>query len=257
MASRVRSRLFVRIGAPATVLGLMVLAGLAGTSTASPALAAGHNSKVFLPQSQPFGKGYGEWAAEWHKWLHGIPAASNPFFHTTGQNCTEGQSGHVWFLMGIPAERNEDNEITGPGSAACTVPVGKGIFVPVQNSFWWNWTTDPPGPHSSEFEAYVRSLLAPGLADNGLAASVDGEEVTNLTSYGHESPVFYSLVPDDNLIDATAGGDSDWQAGDLSGPHYDAGVYLMVKPLSPGEHEISTSGWNGAWAGTWHITVVP
>ena len=48
---------------------------------------------------------------------------------------------------------------------------------------------------------------------------------------------------------------SDWRADDLSGPHLDASVYVMLEPLAPGRHEVSFSGWVGDWGADWEITV--
>lgn len=230
------------------VFGLLIMVlSIAGVVAPARLASADNdpNQQIFPPESHPYGKSYGEWGAEWHKWLHRIPVSVNPMLDTTGANCAQGQSGNVWFLMGIPGNT---------GTRSCTVPHGKAIFVPIQNGFWWNWTTDPPGPHSPELQAQIRGLLSGALMDYGLAASVDGDSVTDLVSYGHESPIFDSWVPDDNIIDFNAGAGSDWLEG-MSGPHYDAGVYIMVKPLTRGEHQISTSGWGGGWAGTWLITV--
>ena len=240
----------VSVGLTLTLL-LGVVASFA--LTAAPASAADPNPGILPPQSHPFGRTYGEWAAAWHSWRLSVPVSVNPALDSTGANCGQGQSGNVWFLHGIPA----DDE--GPGTRSCTVPAGKGVFLPVQNTFYYSWPTDPQ-EWSPEDEAYYRGEIAGALEDHGLAASVDGDPVNDLLQYAVTSPVFRSWVPDDNLIDYwtelwLGPGLSDWAEGDLSGPHVDAGVYLMLAPLSTGAHEISISGWDGEWAGTWYLTV--
>ena len=39
---------------------------------------------VFLPNEKPFGLTYGEWSAEWWKWLLSSPSESNPSTDKTG-----------------------------------------------------------------------------------------------------------------------------------------------------------------------------
>ncbi len=43
---------------------------------------------VFLPNEKPFGLTYGEWSAEWWKWLLSSPIDSNPSTDKTGKYCT-------------------------------------------------------------------------------------------------------------------------------------------------------------------------
>lgn len=235
------------------VLTLVTVSSAGLALAAAPADASGANPGILPPQSQPFGQTYGEWAAAWHSWRLAVPVGVSPALDGTGANCGQGQSGPVWFLHGIPADPD------GPGSRSCVVPTGKGVFLPVQNSTYLSWSTDPQ-TWSAEDETFYRGLISGALEDNGLAASVDGDPIVDLLQYAVTSPVFRSWVPDDNLIDYWTElwfgpGYSDWQEGDMSGPHVDAGVYLMLAPLSRGAHEIEIRGWDGDWAGTWHLTV--
>src|SRR5262245_530845 len=75
------------------VLGLMV---------SSPfSLAADDvHPAVFPPDSQPFGKSYRQWSAEWWQFVFSLPLSANPLFDETGEKCVVGQHGPVWFLAG-------------------------------------------------------------------------------------------------------------------------------------------------------------
>src|SRR3954469_5930512 len=84
------------------------------------AAAAGGDRDVFVPQSQPYGKAYSEWAAAWWTWVVRQPTPVNPLLDTTGANCAQGQSGRVWFLAGT---------FTNGASItrACTIPTGTSV----------------------------------------------------------------------------------------------------------------------------------
>ena len=50
------------------------------------------------PNSIVYGRTFSEWDAEWQQWAYSIPVAKHPLFDIG--NCSEGQSGMVWFLGG-------------------------------------------------------------------------------------------------------------------------------------------------------------
>lgn len=54
--------------------------------------------------SNAFGRGYDESAAEWLEWTVAIPASSNPLFDSNGASAAIGQSGKVWFLTGTSGQ---------------------------------------------------------------------------------------------------------------------------------------------------------
>src|SRR5262249_10337841 len=76
---------------------------------------------IFPPGSEPYGLSYGEWSARWWQWLLQIPATTNPNLDSTGAHCTEGQSGHVWFLAG------SFGTLPSPIIRNCTVPAGRSL----------------------------------------------------------------------------------------------------------------------------------
>ncbi len=64
----------------------------------TPTFAKNDNPQVLPPNSHAFGKTYGEWSAAWWQWLYSMPTNQHPLYDTA--ECSEGQSGKVWFLGG-------------------------------------------------------------------------------------------------------------------------------------------------------------
>lgn len=244
----------IRILVLVSVLGILAV-GLQLTSATLPA-AADENPGVLPPNSNPGGMSYSEWAAEWWSWVFSVPVDDNPLLDTTGEDCAEGQSGSVWFLAGTTGGDPVERE--------CEVPTGKMLFFPIENANYQSW---PDDPYTWEpwLEQYIREDILAAAIDTwggGLVAEIDGVTVENLDDYRVESPVFYSWVPDDNLIDLNAieccgHYTPEWGEGDMSGPHVDDGTYLMLAPLSVGEHTIHIEGWNGNVDVTYDLTIVP
>jgi hypothetical protein len=105
----------------AGVVGWLITAGM----TISPAQA---DEEIIPVNANAYGNTYGEWSAEWWQWALSIPAANSPISDTTGANCTQRQSGPVFYLAG-----------TSGGHAVtrkCTVPTGKALFFPILNALW-------------------------------------------------------------------------------------------------------------------------
>src|SRR5262245_48585947 len=75
---------------------------------------------VLTPQSHPYGRTYGEWIIEWHKFLFSIPLDQNPAFGST-TGAVVGQSGPVAFFV-TPFNGGEFN---------VSLSAGKGLFVPL------------------------------------------------------------------------------------------------------------------------------
>jgi len=136
------------------------------------------------------------------------------------------------------------------------------IFFPVLNTIVDN-SEPPPTPNDNFTEAQLRSFAAflvgadttpPG---NVMHASVDGTDIPNLVSYRELSPKFTYTVPlTDNL----------WQniGANITQPAPPAvsdGYWVMLKPLSPGQHTLHFTGSVGNTGfsvdETYQITVVP
>lgn len=244
MTSRTQSSLTK--GLMPALLAISILS-LGATSVALAGGGNQGNSGVLPPQSNPYGKGYGAWGAEWWKWVYSIPAAKNPIQDTTGEFGGLNQSGPVWFLagtFGATAERT------------LTIPSGKGIFFPTFNYF-----NDYPCPDSAFQPAPGQTLeafLAAGAAAyidqaTALAVQVDGVELKNLFKYRAAS----------HLVTFTA--DPSWVTLDpcvTGGPQSGVsdGYWVMLAPLSKGEHTIHISAAAGPGFNldvTYHLTVLP
>ena len=194
---------------------------------ASAAQAAGP-----LPvNSNAYGKGYDELAANWLEWAISIPASTNPILDPTGAYAAVGQSGKVWFLAGT----------TGSSPAVTrtiTVPSGAALFFPIVNYFWLNTPegTPPDPPWSPEWEAEVRAFLA-SLVDTyqGLSLTIDGKAVPNVETLRVASTVGSCTPPaNDNIFGVPLDPTPHECVGD--------GFWALLPPLSVGKHTIRFTG---------------
>lgn len=173
------------------------------------------NNKVIPIDSKPYGSTYGEWSATWWQWTVGISKDKNPLLDTTGEFCAEGQSGNVWFLAGIIGSSE-------PVSRNCTIPAGKAIFVPIVNQF----DCCEEGQTVADMRKNVTLEI-----DNvtNMDFKIDGVPIQNLFRYRAASPVFDLNLPDNNIFGVPAG---------IYGPTVSDGYWLMLAPLSAGQHTI-------------------
>lgn len=193
------------------ILALAFLAPALTSTGAEP-----EQAPVFPPNVDPYGRTYGEWAADWWKWALEEPTSTNPLLDETGARCAIGQQGQVWFLAGLIS--------SGKVTRRCTVPAGTALLFPVANSFACN----DPGAQVGEEE--LRDIASQIRSAHKLHARIDGVAVRDIDChYFEESEVFNVTLPADNIFGAPSG---------LYDPCVDAGYYLMVKPLPPGEHKI-------------------
>lgn len=204
-----------------------------------PALAgANGNPGVLPPNSHPHGMSYGEWGAQWWKWIVGIPPEQNPLLDATGAFGAVDQTGQVWFLAGNTG---------GTTERTLNVPTGKALFFPILNQFW--------GCPSPEERAYLENAAvtflgmtpaaAAALSDvalmrlvigaqvesvTSLSVTIDGMAVADLAGYRAQSPVF--TFTDLDFYGATG----------ECGPAVADGYWLMLAPLPVGQHTIHFSG---------------
>jgi hypothetical protein len=201
---------------------------------ASVAPAGNPNPGVLPINSKAFGKSYGDWGAAWWSWALGVPAATNPILDPDGSFGAIDQSGKVWFLAGT---------FGGSAERTVSVPKGKAIFFPLINSVWW-------APEDLAFAAFVADTILgidpDTLTDEELirllanfqvtfeelsmTCTIDGHPLEDLEQYRAESAAFE--IEDTDLLD------------DLGVPISEdnlavaAGYWIMLAPLTPGEHEI-------------------
>ena len=189
--------------------------------------------EVLDPAEEHFGKSYSEWNTEWFKWIYETPYTDEcllPVDDATGENCTVGQSGDVFFLAGSIAA-----DTTVVVRDKCTVPAGKALFFPLTNIAADNGGVPPEEqPTDDENRAAAEGNLEQVQPD-ALFASVDGEEITELERFKTDvvefaytparEPNFYSCLGATGVTDPID-------------PSYAAGYYVMLAPLSAGKYAL-------------------
>ncbi len=190
------------------------------------------NPGILPPNASPNGSTYGEWNARWWQWALTQPTDKNPVLDPTGVHCAQGQTGPVWFLAGTFG--------SDPVVRECTVPAGKMLFFPISNIICVATEEGETSDTCAEDAAAYMDSVDVG----GLAAKVDGIPIQQLDSYRVGGTAFPLTLHEDNLFGLPAG---EYGAGA-------DGFYLMLAPLSRGEHEIHFSA-AGSLDVTYRITV--
>jgi hypothetical protein len=179
------------------------------------------NPRVLPPTSRVQGLTYGDWQAEWWKYVLSVPADQNPLAGAPDA-CIFRLVGNVGLVVG--------NSTLAPGTPIpCTVPVGTMLFVEVLGA---ECSTLEPDPfHGGNAEELLS--CANGFVPERLQASIDGVEVQDLTRYIVASPVYDFTVPEENILGVPGGS---------NGQSIASGAYLMLSPLRPGIHTIRLHG---------------
>jgi hypothetical protein len=209
---------------------LLVLAIELPLAQVTPARADSPAAVVASLQPPPYGKTYAEWSAEHWKWDYSMPVDHHPLFDTA--DCSAGQTGSVWFLGGTFTTVQQGNTVTGNAVRNCTVPIGKALFFPIIDAECSE--AGNPGLTVPELR-----LCAKDLIDHvpSVSAEIDGQSVPDLANYRVQSPLFtWGPLPANNLFQDPA-----FPSG-LSSPSISDGYFLMISPLSPGNHTIHFAG---------------
>jgi hypothetical protein len=228
---------------------------------AQAANADDHNPGVAPVQSNPYGASYGEWSARWWQYALSVDADHSPFFDTTGANFAVGQSGKVWYLSGV-IEFTSAGQPLPPGTLNqvtrdVTLPSGTSLFMPVLNVEEDNLV--PGGPNTTYSVDQLRTFAAEAMSTaENMQCQVDGRPINDLLHYDVTSPVFSYHLPANNIDTVLTGVNVPAQT---VSPAVGEGVYLMLRPLSVGQHTIHFAGDFGpgqfALDVTYHITVTP
>lgn len=132
--------------------------------------------------------------AEFWKWLYSVPVNKHPLFDMA--DCSEGQSGDVWFLGGTFA--------SSPGvfqrnvNQSCGLPARKALFFPIVNLDCS--TVEGNGQTEAELRACA-NYLADLIVTKDLNATVDSVSIENLKHYMAESPLFtFGPLPANNVL---------------------------------------------------------
>ena len=197
------------------IVVVMITLGVFIMAHAIPAQADGRPKAA---QLKVLGKTMGQWSARWWQWALSIPADSNPILEG---DCNQNQRGSVWFLAGNAG---------GVSSRECTVPKGKFIFFPLVNAVFPNF----PGEDFSVEEKRIALDEFIGSACN-LSATVDGIPVVFDNPFIRtQSPTFPVMFIEDNIYELPTGWIDTETVAD--------GFWIMLPPLSKGEHMIHFTG---------------
>jgi hypothetical protein len=190
------------------------------TAVALPAAAA--LFFVYPPGSWPNAKPYSVHAADWWRWMASLPLDRSPLIEDSGVNCAQGQSGLTWYLAGTVGTTVSRN---------CTIPSGRTLIIPVLNTMYGAYSTDPA---EWKTDAYLRSQVDFMEDATDLEVEIDGVAVPNVESYLERSVQFSVTLPANNIFGEPA--------GRVLSPAVDSGYYLAVSPLLPGDHTIHFHG---------------
>ncbi len=203
---------------------LMLAAVILNAATLSAE--AGADPGVFPTSSKPYGQSYGQWVVAYWQWALSIPFDTNPWANdTTGEFAAVGQSGPVWFLGGTLGD-SVTREVT--------IPAGKAVFLPVHPWIFGasvgDCTPSNPGV-ACDVETLRAAAAQAAEAVSTMEVSIDTQMIQNAWKYRTLSPSAFSVtLPVGNVLGLSAGTYS---------PQVSDGYYLILAPLSAGEHTIA------------------
>lgn len=217
----------VLIAAALVLVPAVSVAGIPGPTTAAKLAAGNPNTTVSPIQSKPHGKTYSEWSVLW--WQLFLPLTAAEF-----GDCTIGHSGKVAFLL------------TGPPTCTGSVDPGTALFFPIANV---ECSSLEAPPFHGETPAERASCAASFIGGVGtLSVTLDDTELKELTDYHVLLPDFPFTVGPDNVFGITC-------TSECSGKSSGEGYYLMLTPLTPGEHTIHISASGFGINTTFNLTV--
>ncbi len=170
---------------------------------------------IVFPGEEVNSKPLDYYANRWWQWTYTMPKELSPVRDRTGQNCHVGQSGAVWFLAGGYG--------TSTISRTCVVPEGKYLFFPVINMVYYprreggltcNEAKSLAALNNDELitiEVELDSLISSNPT-HGRIASQECFNLLGLVPEEYKVPVVYPAATD--------------------------GFWVMLKPLSKGEHKL-------------------
>lgn len=212
-------KLTLKTAIMASIIGVFFTSTIISNPLAQAQSNVSPNTLVFPVDSKPYGKSYAEWSAIWWQWLLSIPKDKSPAGDLTGENCGRNQQGPIWFLAGT---------FGGAVERACTIPSGKAImFSPINSECSYAEYPD---------EKTETDLLecAKTFQDQTTSAQVtiNGTVIENLDGFRIQSPPFNVTFPENNVFGISPG-----QTQAVSD-----GLWIILKPLPPGEHRIGFKG---------------
>jgi hypothetical protein len=175
---------------------------------------------IFPPGVKPYGITYSEHMQNFWKWMLAIPAKDSPLNDPTGEKCAIGQSNtnsSVFYLA----------TAIGKSERTCTVPAGKGLFIPVMEVEF----SDKEMPGAS-VEELGQATKKDQDTVNSLNLKIDNREYKfdNITKYRIQTQPFVATFPKEAIFGVTDPGNSTVVA---------EGFYVITEPLAKGNHTIN------------------
>lgn len=195
---------------------LKALIGLLGAlSLVGCAARALTEDYLLPPHATVAGKTLGEYSAEWWQWALSIPLAKSPVADLTGEKCSSGQHGNVWFLAGTYESH--------PVKRHCAVPQDKYIFFPVINMVYWR-----PVDRVVSCKEVKRAAAINNDYLKFIDVQVDGVDIPSMKEHREVSPGCFNVfakIPE--AVKAPPGY-----------PAASDGFWIMLQPLPLGRHTI-------------------
>jgi hypothetical protein len=108
-----------------TYVSLMPVLSILLLSLVILPVAGSTSVNIFPPGSKPYGLPYDKHIENYWKWALSIPSVDNPINDATGEKCATGQLNSNSSVFYLTFNNGGVSERT------CTVPAGKGLFIPV------------------------------------------------------------------------------------------------------------------------------
>lgn len=206
------------------------------------------NSKVFPPSAHPYGLSYPEWTEVWLQQFYTYDCETVPWVHP--ETVLFYSNGPVYILAGIAEVGGEAN---------ISIPHGKALLFPLVN-VWWNYPCPFPGwepPAGVSVGDWLTGIVESDLSNidvSSLSVTLDGDEVSNMGSYRFVSDVFDCVGNPElsNCLDPCINSDPQ--------PTVMGGYFVMLKPLSKGQHTVhyhmEAPAWGAVQDATYNITVL-
>ena len=211
---------------------LLIAAALVLAVTAPVWAGNDNKTKIYPPNSHPYGKSYPEWAAAFWQWAFALPLEGHPFLDSPDDpyfDFSAGQSGKVWFW----------SSPDGPLTRIVTMPEDTAMFLTIRDVETSSLETVNSGFHAdTEEEQRANSKW---FADHivNVFCVIDGVPVKHLQAYRFSTPQFEFTAPTPWIFggpeptDPNIGG---------TGTSVGEGYFLMLAPMSKGHHIIHYGG---------------
>ena len=190
---------------------------------------------TYAAHSKVLGKSMERWSANWWKWVLSIQVSENPAFSSGSDFTSAGNVDGAFFAANFISLTTVASNAP-PTTRVATITANQPILLPVAVAEFDNPDT-PPGGYSVKQLRKQAATVESG--ETQLAVSVDGISIPQKTLFKHReiSPVFNYVLPStDNILQGFG--------LNVAGPVAPAvadGYYVMLKPLSVGQHVIKFS----------------